>query len=364
MSKKTFRGFIAVLILVIVGAIICACGYGSQVNGEWFKNPDPLTWFNSWGKGDKLPDNGETNKNSLVAVASDGTEMHSGCVYVMPASLAVLSTEVTSSSYAPESEIIVYASLTNQYIRGYYDYSISFKNSNSNWATGKNVEDYTTIEPVENDERAVKIKFLQPFAEQIQLNATLRGSSKTGVCLIDYIKDCVADNETTFTDITDLNDNDSIKIDFYYGVGTVNCDYYISSVHVNIAENFETKFYSYLTFVPLLRNANISFTDKKASIDVNEALLEFYYQFDYSDFLPEFESYSEAQKQAIYYAWYHASCDLASDTFDIGFNIDCYYNGQKVNRIVNVSDGTFDLRGAAMGEGIEPDVTFNTNVIF
>lgn len=67
------------------------------------------------------------------------------------------------------------------------DWSISFKNSSSTWATGKTVTDYATITPTTDGALTANLNVLQPFAEQIIVRASLREDSTVkAVCKVDY----------------------------------------------------------------------------------------------------------------------------------------------------------------------------------
>ena len=131
MSKKTFRGFIAFLIVLIVAAMICACGYGSQVNGEWFKNGNVATWFNSWGK-----DRDDTEKDN-ISLASYSIASSDFAAYGI--SPQALEAKVITVDFEP-------VNTTNKRI----GWSCHWKNAQSEWASGKNINDYVDFVPAFN----------------------------------------------------------------------------------------------------------------------------------------------------------------------------------------------------------------------
>lgn len=87
-------------------------------------------------------------------------------------------------------------------------WSVSFVNANSEWATGKDVSDYVTVSPLEDNCLFALVKCLQPFGEQINLTVTsFYDSSKSATCTIDYyyrISEC---SVKVFLDDSDICTN-------------------------------------------------------------------------------------------------------------------------------------------------------------
>ena len=67
------------------------------------------------------------------------------------------------------------------------DWSVSFVNNSSTWATGKTVTDYVTVTPTEDGALTANVKCLQAFGEQIKVTVTSREiSSVKADCIVDY----------------------------------------------------------------------------------------------------------------------------------------------------------------------------------
>ncbi len=113
------------------------------------------------------------------------------------------------------------------------NWSIAFKNSTSEWATGKNVSDYVTI--ARTGDLSATITCLQAFGEQIIITATAadNGGAKA-TATVDYVKrinniyfsvnentsyeDCVFISNTIYGN-NDINDVSELMVDF--GIGTI-----------------------------------------------------------------------------------------------------------------------------------------------
>lgn len=69
------------------------------------------------------------------------------------------------------------------------DWSVSFVNASSAWATGKTVTDYVTITPTSDGALTATVSCLQDFGEQIKVIAASRAyPDKKAECTVDYAK--------------------------------------------------------------------------------------------------------------------------------------------------------------------------------
>ena len=67
------------------------------------------------------------------------------------------------------------------------DWSVSFVNNSSAWATGKTVTDYVTVTPTEDGALTANVECLQAFGEQIKVTVTSREiSSVKADYTVDY----------------------------------------------------------------------------------------------------------------------------------------------------------------------------------
>ncbi len=156
-AKKIFLGFLA--LIIAIGAVI-ACGIGSQnSNGEWFKNGNVLTWFNSWGK-DK--DDSEKDNISLASYALAKSDFEAYGI-----SPQALEAKVITVDFEP-------VNTTNKRI----GWNCHWKNAQSEWASGKNINDYVDFVPAPNFGASATLAVKEPFGEPVVVTATSRADSR------------------------------------------------------------------------------------------------------------------------------------------------------------------------------------------
>ncbi len=69
------------------------------------------------------------------------------------------------------------------------DWSVSFVNPSSAWASGKTVTDYVTVTPTSDGALTANVENLQAFGEQIKVTVTSRDNAEaTAECVVDYVK--------------------------------------------------------------------------------------------------------------------------------------------------------------------------------
>lgn len=69
------------------------------------------------------------------------------------------------------------------------DWAIAFKNPDSEWATGKNIDDYVTVTPTSDGALTATVTCKAAFGEQIELTVTSRSNPEAyAVASVDYAK--------------------------------------------------------------------------------------------------------------------------------------------------------------------------------
>lgn len=69
------------------------------------------------------------------------------------------------------------------------DWAIAFKNPDSEWATGKNIDDYVTVTPTSDGALTATVTCKATFGEQIELTVTSRSNPEAyAVASVDYAK--------------------------------------------------------------------------------------------------------------------------------------------------------------------------------
>ena len=118
-------------------------------------------------------------------VLNDG-EIHSMPVRMLFAPKATLLGAVSGESQPMTARISASVTPSNAKYQD-ADWALAFVNSESNWASGKNISDYVTVTPDADGSLVATITCLQPFGEQITLTATSRDNPDASIsCLLDY----------------------------------------------------------------------------------------------------------------------------------------------------------------------------------
>ena len=184
MSKtgKTVLTIISVLlILALLAGII-----GTGVVTDGFTD-----WSGFAGEKEETEDYPEAETSGGV-VTADGTVMESGGVYPLPERMAF--TSVSAESTLASDGVTVQAGVqprdaTNRAV----DWSLSWKNAASSWASGKSVTDYVTVTPTSDGSTTATVRCLQKFGEQMLLTVASRDNPKaTASTTVDYYKRAVS----------------------------------------------------------------------------------------------------------------------------------------------------------------------------
>ncbi|MDE6597243.1 MAG: hypothetical protein K2K60_01215 [Clostridia bacterium] len=349
-SNKGLKFLVVVLLVIVIAAvyIITALALGKQWN--------PV----KWGKGSAASNAPNTNA-AVLAIGSDGEKLTDGSSYKMGRGLTLLTARSLDNNqeYAPDGEITLTATLSNQYINGAFDWSAKF-------ADGKPAANYVSITPDVANSANARLRFLAPFSEQIKVTATLRGTASADVCTVDCLKSVTYFNiGPCFTDFGDLTDYDGSA---EFGDGTIIGDFVLKSAKAYLSESFISEFNRYLNF-------NVNFKD---GCGVSNRAFEYGIyggiatptteSLEYSMFIEGFDDYDQAHKEAIYYAWYTAYCHVNNNVL-VDYEAAYKFKGVEVayfteSDLTGINGYMFQISGSSYGSDIAPNVTLNKNVVF
>lgn len=349
MTKKKFLGFLAVIILIVVLGAAYLIGY--KFTGTW----DVRAWVNgNIAQGDQSDNEEPTTQ--LLAVSSVGTAMHDEMDYAMPAAMAFV-TSVAETRAA--SGVTLTANLSNNYIRGDYEWIFDFENPASEWATGKVASDYLRLTPDTETPENANVMAIKAFSEPIIITATLvGGKGSSGTCKIDYLHKFSGGN-IECSGSCEFGEMLTLGLGNVFGDGTLYGDLVLSDCVLSYDTTFKEIFDSHLKIsVPLTStvlseklNCEIVGNGFAASVPIT---------INYSTFIKNFDSYSDEQKQAIYYAWWVSSKEVDSNVGFVGTAV-YSYNGVKIGDFNPYV--FFNISGAALGSQVSPDVNFNDNIV-
>lgn len=340
-----------------------------------------------FARGDKGGDKTDNNSNTLTAqvekcVLQDTLVFCGEPNTVQPMSLATYS-EVANEQVVSGNSTTLTLKLTSnvlsevmlEKINVPVTWGVEFVNADSTWASGKNVSDYLTVTPKSDFTRTVTITNKAPFGEQIRLTAALDGdSSKTASCTVDYVKR-VGGGFYSLSCNSDFGDDLAIWGSIYTdeAVGTRYGEVVPSSATIDIESGFISLLKSYLKFdisitsVSLSNRAVLQYLDyhqtyKYYSIGITAADSQGKEKvMDYSDFISNWGSLSEAQKTAVKFAWWKAYQAYDGDNVSVDVIFDYKYDGRTLTTMVG--NMTCYISGECYGDGITVDGSL-VNIVF
>lgn len=137
---------------------------------------------------DDAPEEEPPAQTETVVTDGEGNPMESGKVYAMPANMVFAATAAEPSD--AKDGITLKATIdpdtaANQNV----DWSVSFVNPSSSWASGKTVTDYVTVTPTSDGALTATVQCLKAFGEQIKITVTSRANEyATAECTVDYAR--------------------------------------------------------------------------------------------------------------------------------------------------------------------------------
>ncbi len=129
---------------------------------------------------------------------------------------------------------------TNQEV----DWSVSFVNASSAWATGKSVTDYVTVTPTEDGARTATVANLGAFGEQIKVTVTSRDNPEvTAECTVDYAKRLTSATVSIGGDTTIVCSSEGteyeVSLTETYSEGTIESSTTITGATIELTTEFK-----------------------------------------------------------------------------------------------------------------------------
>lgn len=140
-------------------------------------------------KEEKKEETEQTAVNEQATVMDgEGNAMVSGKTYVMPQRLVFAATAaeaVTASEGITLTATVSPETADNKAV----DWTVSFVNPSSSWASGKTVTDYVTVTPTSDGALTANVNCLKAFGEQIKVTVTSRVNPEAKAeCTLDYAR--------------------------------------------------------------------------------------------------------------------------------------------------------------------------------
>lgn len=188
--KKNTFAWIATLVAILMLAVAVTAAIT-----QGFKDWNPWGWFDK-----------EQVEETCEHVYTDG--ICEKCGEEEPSNIVIEDEESADGSFtitralispsnyadygvsdAAESAHTLTATIDESSFEQGIDWTIAFKDAESEWATGKTLEEYVTLTAQDENAHTVVLECLQPFGEQISVTATPKSNlSVNATCSLDYMK--------------------------------------------------------------------------------------------------------------------------------------------------------------------------------
>lgn len=229
MSKQPIKNNSALkaFALTLVILILAVCVMAAMTEG--FTNWNPYGWFDKEPAVEQ-PDDEDPGITDPIdpdedIVVDDDTPIEPGKIYPM-SNMLFATTAAESEQQITIEATFTPADTTNQKV----DWTVSFVNPSSAWATGKTASDYVTVTATSDGSTTANVACNEAFGEQIKITVTSReDSSVTNSVTVDFAKRVVS-AEIKLTkggaaantiDFSSAGVDYSLSVVPTYGVGTV-----------------------------------------------------------------------------------------------------------------------------------------------
>lgn len=320
-----------------------------------------------FAKDGKIEETPEVLKTAGKVYDGARNELNADSTYAMPTSV------VFSPLYA--EPVATSLGLPPMSVNISVSHDFEFNNIKIDWestyADGGDASAAVKVTPTVEGSSTAKLECLSAFSKQITITANVRGNEDNkATCTVDYVKRL--NNMTDFSpNGTDFDDPNGADFCVEFSEGTITPDIYIDRLTFNFKSEFAEAVNSYLTFnVELISH---SFVNQKCEISNQSnkilASQDTCDKYEWSWVIKDFDNFDEAHKKAIYYAWYHAYCDMGyfASNFTVDVTISAQYNGNYFGGVEEtefIGNGNMYLSGEQYGGELEPSLSFNTNVTF
>ena len=229
MRKSTLRSLIAILIVAVLTVGVCIVGFVSRNDaGKWFRNFKNIS---GWHWADKTLD-GTDNTDGEDKDPSDDKLVNSGenkGILLKPRRLAVEEFEDYGIDAQANTAYSITATVNEDAADKSVIGSVHWKDGSSTWATGKNINDYVTLNQTVQYGLDFTFTVKQAFSEPVMIKvASCMDSGIYGTAQVDHLKELKSFkavlNPSYGTDIGRINvgeNMNTVQITPNFGEGTV-----------------------------------------------------------------------------------------------------------------------------------------------
>lgn len=183
-KKKRGANVVGIIALIVAAAVtVTTLGVGTSGFKDWsFSRFFPKSEVQEQQPDDEQPDGGKEDNTVITAGEENGLKLMTATI--SPENYAEYGISTLAESAFSLTVIITPSNATNKSV----DIIGRWKNAQSEWASGKSVTDYLTINQTSDGSLTATGTVLQSFSEPIEIVATLRNQEEiTATAQVNYV---------------------------------------------------------------------------------------------------------------------------------------------------------------------------------
>lgn len=177
-KSKVLNGIFGVILALVIAGGVAAVGVFSNGFKDWnkFKKDDTK-------QEQPMPPSEDSGGSDITAEASNGIRLMS--MKLAPMQYAAYGVAANAESAYTVTATVYPEDAANKLL----DWTVSFKNASSTWASGKKVTDYVTVTPSSDGALTAVVQNIAAFGEQVVVKVTSRDNTSAYATLnVEYLQ--------------------------------------------------------------------------------------------------------------------------------------------------------------------------------
>ena len=177
-KSKVLNGILGGILALVIAGGVAAVGVFSNGFKDWnkFKKDDTK-------QEQPMPPSEDSGGSDITAEASNGIRLMS--MKLAPMQYAAYGVAANAESAYTVTATVYPEDAANKLL----DWTVSFKNASSTWASGKKVTDYVTVTPSSDGAMTAVVQNIAAFGEQVVVNVTSRDNTSAYATLnVEYLQ--------------------------------------------------------------------------------------------------------------------------------------------------------------------------------
>lgn len=177
-KSKVLNGILGGILALVIAGGVAAVGVLSNGFKDWnkFKKDDTK-------QEQPMPPSEDSGGSDITAEASNGIRLMS--MKLAPMQYAAYGVAANAESAYTVTATVYPEDAANKLL----DWTVSFKNASSTWASGKKVTDYVTVTPSSDGAMTAVVQNIEAFGEQVVVKVTSRDNTSAYATLnVEYLQ--------------------------------------------------------------------------------------------------------------------------------------------------------------------------------